>query len=412
MADQSLFDYFTQIDSREGLFVWMVMLISFLFGFLIAYLLRSGRVRRLKQELAEQQQATQAVQATLAGLQTQLQDRTRELQEESQQRVTLMNQNLDMDAERQRYLQDIVALNRTIEELKAANRDQYLALEGLKAANRDQQLALEELRQQPVAMDRSAAPEMTATPREFGDAADFRNLNVGTDIAVINSRLEEMETLLLQLATENKELKAAADPAADVPTPAEAEAPIAEPELRMQSEKTVLYEKIIISDRPVDDLTQIEGIGEFIAKKLNSIGVFTYADIAAWAPDQLDAITAQLGYLPGRIAKDRWVEQAQQLVADAPPVAAEYNLTTSADDLQRIEGIGPKIEGLLHAAGIYTWEALSNTEPSHIKSILDAAGDQYRIHDPSTWPLQARLAAAGDWDELDAYQAELKGGRE
>ena len=78
MADQSPLDYFTQIDSREGLFVWMVMLLSFLFGFLIAYLLRSGRVRRLKQELAQQQQATQAVQATLAGLQTQLQDRTRE----------------------------------------------------------------------------------------------------------------------------------------------------------------------------------------------------------------------------------------------------------------------------------------------------------------------------------------------
>ena len=48
--------------------------------------------------------------------------------------------------------------------------------------------------------------------RRTADAADFRNLNVGTDIAVINSRLEEMETLLLQLATENKQLKAAADP--------------------------------------------------------------------------------------------------------------------------------------------------------------------------------------------------------
>lgn len=411
MADQSLFDYFTQIDSREGIFVWMVMLISFLFGFLIAYLLRSGRVRRLKQGLAEQQQATQAVQATLAGLQTQLQDRNRELQEESQQRVALMNQNLDMDAERQRHLRDIVSLNTTIEELKASNHDQYLALENLKTANRDQQLAIEELRQQPVAMDRGAALEVTAAPREFADAADFRNLNVGTDIAVINSRLEEMETLLLQLATENRQLKATADPAATAPMPTEAEASTAEPELRIQSEKNVLYEKIIISDRPVDDLTQIEGIGEFIAQKLNSIGVFTYADIAAWTPDQLDAITTQIGYLPGRIAKDRWVEQAQQLAA-AAPTATEYGMASSSDDLKRIEGIGPKIEGLLHAAGIYTWEALSSTEPSHIKAILDAAGDQYRIHNPTTWPLQARLAAAGDWDELDAYQAELKGGRE
>ena len=31
--------------------------------------------------------------------------------------------------------------------------------------------------------------------------------------------------------------------------------------------------------------------------------------------------------------------------------------------------------------------------------------------DPSTWPEQASLAAAGEWDALQALQDELKGGR-
>ncbi|MCB0660779.1 MAG: hypothetical protein KDC04_07580, partial [Saprospiraceae bacterium] len=44
------------------------------------------------------------------------------------------------------------------------------------------------------------------------------------------------------------------------------------------------------------------------------------------------------------------------------------------DDLKAVEGIGPKIEGLLHDAGINTWRALSETSADRIKHILDQAG--------------------------------------
>jgi hypothetical protein len=33
------------------------------------------------------------------------------------------------------------------------------------------------------------------------------------------------------------------------------------------------------------------------------------------------------------------------------------------------------------------------------------------MHDPGTWPAQARLAANGEWPLLKEYQDELKGGR-
>jgi hypothetical protein len=47
-----------------------------------------------------------------------------------------------------------------------------------------------------------------------------------------------------------------------------------------------------------------------------------------------------------------------------------------------------------------------------LKSLLRRAGDRYRMHDPTSWPDQARLAAEGRWKELDEFQDVLLGGRE
>lgn len=81
------------------------------------------------------------------------------------------------------------------------------------------------------------------------------------------------------------------------------------------------------------------------------------------------------------------------------------------DDLKIVEGIGPKIEELLHKAGIKTWKSLAETAVDKIKEILDAAGPNYQIHDPGTWPKQAELADQGKWDELKKWQDELDAGK-
>lgn len=81
------------------------------------------------------------------------------------------------------------------------------------------------------------------------------------------------------------------------------------------------------------------------------------------------------------------------------------------DDLQIVEGIGPKIAEVLRQAGIETWQQLSMTSPYRLREILEAAGPQFNVHDPETWPRQAALAADEKWDELKALQDELTGGR-
>jgi predicted flap endonuclease-1-like 5' DNA nuclease len=81
----------------------------------------------------------------------------------------------------------------------------------------------------------------------------------------------------------------------------------------------------------------------------------------------------------------------------------------SPDDLKIIEGIGPKISGVLQAAGITTLAQLAQTDAGELKRILVEAG--IRLGDPTTWPEQAGLAAEGKWDALAALQDSLKGGR-
>ena len=81
------------------------------------------------------------------------------------------------------------------------------------------------------------------------------------------------------------------------------------------------------------------------------------------------------------------------------------------DDLKKIEGIGPKIAGILNDAGINTFKDLAESDTDKVRSLLEEAGGRYKSHDPSTWVEQAKLAADGKWDELKKWQDELDGGK-
>lgn len=95
-------------------------------------------------------------------------------------------------------------------------------------------------------------------------------------------------------------------------------------------------------------------------------------------------------------------------VAEAPTRAARPAPATP-DDLRRIEGIGPKISGVLQAAGITTFAELAASDVSRLRQVVKEAG--IRVVQPDTWPEQAGLAAAGNWEKLKALQGQLKGGR-
>ena len=99
-----------------------------------------------------------------------------------------------------------------------------------------------------------------------------------------------------------------------------------------------------------------------------------------------------------------------EVKADAKPKASKTVKATANDDLKIVEGIGPKIEELLNAAGILTYSDLASSEVTKLDEILTAAGPKFSIHQPTTWAQQAALARDGKMEELEILKKELDGG--
>ncbi len=82
------------------------------------------------------------------------------------------------------------------------------------------------------------------------------------------------------------------------------------------------------------------------------------------------------------------------------------------NNLKIVEGVGPKIEGILKKSGIDTWEDLSKSTVGDLEKVLKDAGSRFTFHDPATWPEQASLASESQWDELEEFQDFLRGGKQ
>ncbi|MDH7445704.1 hypothetical protein [Aquimarina sp. 2201CG14-23] len=62
-----------------------------------------------------------------------------------------------------------------------------------------------------------------------------------------------------------------------------------------------------------DDLKLISGVGPFIEKKLNSIGIYTFDQISKFTKEDIDTVTELIQFFPGRIERDNWKDQANTL---------------------------------------------------------------------------------------------------
>lgn len=65
-----------------------------------------------------------------------------------------------------------------------------------------------------------------------------------------------------------------------------------------------------------DDLVRIKGLGPKVAAQLGTLGIVRFDQLAALDADAQATLDAQLGPFAGRMARDRWVEQADLLARD------------------------------------------------------------------------------------------------
>ena len=188
-----------------------------------------------------------------------------------------------------------------------------------------------------------------------------------------------------------------------------------------------------------DNFQIIEGVGPKVNDVLINAGYRTWSDLAAADANDIRVHLDAAGKRFGLCDPTSWPHQAKLAAAGDWDELIRYQKFTDAgretvgdfetdskfeklaakklgfsssnpNDLKVVEGIGPKIEGLLKDGGINTWSDLAAADIPRIQAILDAAGPRYKLAIPRTWPQQASLAASGDWAALKTLQDELTAG--
>lgn len=144
----------------------------------------------------------------------------------------------------------------------------------------------------------------------------------------------------------------------------------------------------------------------------NSAEIKSLEDKNAKLKADLEACTKKLSIAPASKAPaSSLAATATEKAFDAAAAKAAFGKRVKQDDLKIVEGIGPKIEGLFHNFEIKTWKALSEASVDKCQEVLNSGGDRYRIHDPSSWPMQAKMAYEGKWKDLIKWQDEHKAGK-
>jgi predicted flap endonuclease-1-like 5' DNA nuclease len=205
-----------------------------------------------------------------------------------------------------------------------------------------------------------------------------------------------------------------------------------------------------------DDLLRISGVGPKNEKILHSLGYYHFDQIAAWTPENVAWVDDHLRF-NGRIGREEWINQARLLAngneaefsrlygtggegnkesglrtvrgpreaeeAAAKPAtlmstsaAAEDEKAAAsgkmnrpkgmsgarggkADDLQRISGIGPKNEKILHGLGFFHFDQIAAWTATEVNWVDDHLRFGGRIK-REEWIRQARLLAEGKEEEF------------
>lgn len=102
-----------------------------------------------------------------------------------------------------------------------------------------------------------------------------------------------------------------------------AEVEVAEIEVAEVEVAEVEVEVEVVDVRPdaadeADDLTRIRGIGRATERRLNGVGIITWVQLANLSVEDMARVAEAMPAFPGRIRRDRWVEQAAVLARLEP----------------------------------------------------------------------------------------------
>jgi predicted flap endonuclease-1-like 5' DNA nuclease len=346
------------------------LLVALLFGILIGWwFARSGkksladRVLQLEAELGDSQKQYHAARTEL-----QLQHDDYEAKLKTVQ-IDISKRSADIDAERTRIAGTVGDYESRISELQVALNGESAKLQNMGENLQARLVELDYERQRSAELQAkvdSLSAELAAGSMVKADAGEVGVYDTETTLAA-----EAVAAAAIVEAVSDSDTGHAEERTAfvDVGAPASTE---------------------------IDDLTRINGIGPRYAAVLASAGITTYKQLAQTDPAELRNI---VGVKPWQVIDTpAWVLAAARL-------EQQPRLKVAGDDIIRIEGIGPRYNSLLRAAGITTFAQLAATDETVLADIIKAKS--WQKVDYGEWKQQAALAAAGDWAAFDALQAQL-----
>ena len=133
-----------------------------------------------------------------------------------------------------------------------------------------------------------------------------------------NTGQDEIENYKKQISEKEKELERCKQKISELEASAhneqESEDEIALKRIKEKA-KDINFERIgTASEEEKDDLKVISGIGPFIEKKLNILGIYTYRQIANFTEEDREKVNEAIEFFPGRIMRDDWIGQAKKLM--------------------------------------------------------------------------------------------------
>lgn len=404
---------FSEWTAQENVLVLSIIILAFMIGFLGAWWVNRSKIKASDLALAQKSAMLAA-----AGTESQKLNEALDLLKADLNRLQFELEATNagyrqLESDKQQLENDLASAQHHRDKANAAVA-QYLT-------------TIEDLNDQIIGLKTRNA-QFTA-PHGAQDASNFSESEKTTGVShaligtFTESRLSEIEQRLRQLEQSRDQHRF---PKTEAPAAPRSLDPILLPPLHDGEEEEAaetLFEPVRFVMDPMpgsssrsaliaDDLTRINGIGPFLQKKLNDIGIFTFREIAGWDAERIETVTRQIEFFDGRILKDDWVGQANHLMQLQPEQSQVAGTTQQhADNLKVIEGIGPAIEEILHKAGILTFEDLAKSDPIELETIIQITTPQLHFVRADTWPAQSRLAMNGEWEILRDYQDQLDKGR-
>ncbi|MGI9383614.1 MAG: hypothetical protein ACR2PO_10700 [Methyloligellaceae bacterium] len=270
-------------------FLWLV--IGLIIGIVIAWFVLNARCNR---QLAERE-------AELSGAKRQVEQALEQAGSAHEVTQTRLAEVEAREAEAEKQISslgaDLDAASKELESVKADAVEKGAVISEVQSESDD-------LKARLVAADEGHS-DLEAQLNDARAARDAAGDDSRARIEGLEADLRERDGEISRLQAELADLRAASE--------AQAEAAAIEPEPTQETDSEPAPLFTAEAGGSSDDLTKIKGIGRVLNDKLHKLGVTTFRQIADFTDDDIARVDEELDF-PGRIKREKWVEQAKAIV--------------------------------------------------------------------------------------------------